>query len=224
MRVVLATCLVALTACTSASVEPSAPSTPTTATSTASTPDMIRSLEPKVKAALMAPDAFDDFGAEFLLDQPALTDEVGNTDGRLSEVCLGARVDVGVSTSRKRMWKGFVVVEQDVFALIGVTGAHVLDTVRTKAGSCQTYVATINKPLRTVEADVEVPELPGVDGSYAFCHSIPDLSEGDWICEAFLVRGDVVMTIAVNAGGQASTRKFLSAVSPRAAESLLKAG
>ncbi|MGW6933314.1 hypothetical protein ACWGE0_24880 [Lentzea sp. NPDC054927] len=184
---------------------------------------MVRALEPKVKAALMAPETFNEFGTKFLLDRPALTDEVGNTDGKLSEVCLGARVDTGVSTSRKRVWMGLRVVEQDVYALIGVTGAQVLDTVRTKARSCQTYIGTINKPLRTVKADAELPELPGVDGSYAFCHSVPDRREGAWICEAFLVRGDVVMTIAVFTSGEAPAREFLPKVLPRAVESLLKA-
>ncbi|WP_143467221.1 hypothetical protein [Lentzea kentuckyensis] len=208
MRFVLAICLAALTACAAAPAVQPVTSAPATTTSTASTPDLVRALEPKVKAALMAPAAFDDFGMKPLLDRPALSAEVGNTDGYLSEVCLGARVDAGVSTSRKRVWKGLMAVEQDVFALIGVTGAHVLETVRTKARSCQTYVAVINKPARTVEADVELPELPGVDGSYAFCQSVPDLREGHWICEAVLVRGDMVMTLAVNAGEEASTRKF----------------
>jgi hypothetical protein len=52
---------------------------------------------------------------------------------------LGARVDTGVSTSRKRVWKGHVVVEQDVYALVGVTGAHVRGTVRAKAGNADFY-------------------------------------------------------------------------------------
>jgi hypothetical protein len=137
-----------------------ATSAPPATTSTASTPDTVQALEPKVKAALMALEAFDDFGAGFLLDRPEMTAEIGNTDGKLGQVCLGARVDTGVSTSRKRVWKGHVVVEQDVYALVGVTGAHVLGTVRAKARSCQTYVATINKPLRTVKADVPLPSCP----------------------------------------------------------------
>ena len=170
----------------------------------------------------MPPESFGDIGTKFQWDRPLLTAEVGNTDGKLSDVCLGVRVDSGISTSRRRLWNGAVVVDQHVYGLIGVTGVHLLDAVRAKARSCQTYVGEINKPVRVVKADAALPDLQGLDGSYAYCHSIPDLAERHWACEAFLVRGDLILAVSVGDGdgGEISALAHLAVVVPRMAEHL----
>lgn len=225
MRFVLAFCVVTLTACSLAPAEPQpVTSAPTTSTSTASTPEMVRAIDPKVKMALMPPDSFEDIGSKFQQDRPPLTDELANTNGRLSDVCLGARVDSGISVSRRRMWNGSVSVWQDVYGLVDVTSAHVLDTVRAKARSCQTYVRTINKPLLVVKADAELPALSGIDGSYAFCQSMVDVSESGWNCVAFLARGDLVVSVSIVAKSEDSARAHLALVLPRFVEGLKKAG
>lgn len=221
MRFVLAVCVLALAAC---SPGPAAPETSAAApaTSTASTPDLLRAVDAKVKAALLPPGTFDDVFAEFLADQPKLTDELGNTDGKLSAVCLGARVDSGVSTSRKRVWKSSVIQEQTVFGLVGTTGVRTLDTVRAKARSCQTYVAETNMPSRVVKADVLLLELQGADDQYAFCESQPDLAALAWSCEAFLVRGDLIVKVRAQAHEELA-RAVLLDMAVRAEKSLVAA-
>lgn len=179
-------------------------------------------MDAKVKAALMSPGAFE--VTRSVEDEPRLYEKLANTDGKLSSVCLGARVDSGVSTSRKRIWPGPLRLEQQVFGLIGVSSAHALDTVRAKAHSCQTYVGTINKPLREVKPDVELPALQGADDSYAFCHSFPDIGEGVWFCEAFLVRGDLVVKVTVGATAEEPARSFLPDLALRADQTLMKVG
>lgn len=226
MRFILVFSVVVLSACSSAPAEPqpAAPASTATVTSTASTPDMVRAMDPKVKAALIAPESFEDIGSKFRLDRPPLTDEIGNTDGYITDVCLKTRVDSGISTSRRRVWNGPVVVQQDVYGLIGVTSEHVLDAVRAKARSCQTYVSTINKPVRTVKADAVLPELSGIDGSYGVCQSMADVSERDWNCEAFVSRGDLVVSVSIIARSEDSARAHLAVVLPRFVEGLKKAG
>ncbi|NGY59100.1 hypothetical protein G7043_09195 [Lentzea sp. NEAU-D13] len=181
-------------------------------------------MDPKVKAALVAPESFQDIGSEFRLDRPLLTDAIGNTDGYLSDVCLKTRVDTGISTSRRRVWNGSVGIQQDVYGLIGVTSAHVLDTVRAKARSCKTYVLTLNKPERVVKADVELPGLPGVDGSYGVCESMADVSERNWNCTAFISRGALVVSVSITARSEDSARAHLAVVLPRFAAGLQKEG
>lgn len=185
---------------------------------------MVRAMDPTVKAALVAPESFEDIGSRFRLDRPSLTAEIGNTDGYLADVCLKTRVDSGISTSRRRVWNGSVGIQQDVFGLIGVTSAHVLDAVRAKARSCKTYVLTINKPERVVKADVELPGLSGVDGSYGFCESTADVSERNWNCTAFLSRADLIVSVSITAGSEDSARAQLALVLPRFAAGLQKAG
>jgi hypothetical protein len=214
-------CVGLLAACSPSPAEPA----PTTSapTSTASTPDLVQAMDAKVKEALMPPGTYD-AGYRSVEDEPRPWEKLALTDGKLSSVCLGARVDSGVSISRKRMWWTPLYVEQHLFGLVGVTGAHALDTVRAKAHSCQTYVGTINKPLREVKPDVELPGLEGADDSYAFCHSVPDMQDGGWFCEAFLVRGDLVVKVTVGATGEDPARSFLPDLALRAEQSLMRVG
>lgn len=139
-------------------------------------------------------------------------------------MCLGARVDLGVSTSRRRFWDAPLYLEEQVFGLVGVSGAHVLDTVRAKAHSCKTYVGEINKPLREVEPDVELPGLQGADDSYAFCHSLADVGEGQWDCEAFLLRGDLIVKVTVGTDSEELVRSFLPTMVMQADQTLMKVG
>ncbi|MDX8034806.1 hypothetical protein SK803_31710 [Lentzea sp. BCCO 10_0856] len=180
-------------------------------------------MDPKVKAALLAPESFEDIGSKFRLDRPAMTDEIGNTDGYLTDVCRPVSIP-GISTSRRRVWNGSVGVQQDVYGLIGVTSAHILDTVRAKARSCKTYVLTINKPERVVRADVELPALSDVDGTYGFCESMADVSERNWNCTAFLSRGDLIDSVSITAASEDSARAHLALVLPRFAAGLQKVG
>ena len=109
---------------------------------------------------------------------------------------------------------------------VGVTAAAVLETVRTKARSCQKYVRTTNKPEREVKADIALPELTGVDDSYGLCQSIPDVSDGGfWSCEAFVTHGDLLVAVEVIVGtaAEVSASPFPQ-VLPRVVTGLLKAG
>ncbi|HEX8867158.1 MAG TPA: hypothetical protein VF821_15985, partial [Lentzea sp.] len=192
MRFLVFVCAFVLTACSQV-VE----SRPVPGPSTAPTQDQLRVVDAKVKLALMYADAFNDYNSRLVREAPAPTAGVGNTNTLISEVCLGARVDQGVPNSRKRTWEeGELYLEQSVFGFVGVTSAHVLDTVRTKARSCKTYVGTTNKPAREVKADIALPKLDGADDSYGFCESIPDLTDTDyWECEVFVARGDLLVVV-----------------------------
>ncbi|MFD9703892.1 hypothetical protein [Lentzea sp. NPDC059081] len=222
MRLVIAACVIAVAACTP---KPPAPTTapPPTTTSTVSTPDLVKAMDAKVKSALMPVEAFT-FPAEKVVDQPQLDAALATTDGRLSEVCLGARVDVGVSTSRRRLWDVDIPFEQHVFGLVGVTTKHVLDTVRAKARSCQTYVGENGAPLREVKADVAIPEWEGIDDSYAFCQSLPEYDEEAWECEGFITRGDLIVKVAVSAIGEEQATQFLPGLIRLAVPYLVKVG
>ncbi|MDT7787871.1 MAG: hypothetical protein QOF58_6290 [Pseudonocardiales bacterium] len=222
MRFMVAFCVVALTACSPAIVE----SRPVAAPTTASTQDRMRAMDAKVKLALMYADAFADYNSRLVEEDPAATAEVGGTKGRVSEVCLGARVDQGVSDSRSRTWsEGELYVKQTVYGMVDVTSAFVLETVRTKARSCKTYVGTTNKPSREVTADIPLPELAGVDDSYGFCESVPDLPDGVWDCEVFITHGDLLVAVEVDAAVSGDeTRAKLPKILPRVVEALLRAG
>lgn len=223
MRLVIAGCVVVLAACSPRPADTATPTVPATTTSTASTPDLVRAMDAKVKAVLMPPATFE-LGVKSVDDEPKLDDQLGDTAGRLSSVCLGARVDSGVSTSRKRSWEAPLYLEQHVFGLVGVTGTYVLDTVRAKARSCRTYVGDDTKTLREVRADVELPRPQDVDDSYAFCHSQPDVRQDLWDCEAFLVRGDLVVKVTVRAFGEDISKSFLPDMVERARQVLVEVG
>lgn len=139
-------------------------------------------------------------------------------------MCQGVKVDFGVTTSRIRTWAGPVIINQIVFGLVGVDAQHVLGAVRDKARSCRTWVDGIGKPEREVKADVELPELEGVEGSYAFCSSFAEISPPVWGCEAFLVRGDLVVGLRVVSGDEPTARQHLSEVARRAARTLAEVG
>ena len=214
MRFVVAVCAIALTACTPTATEP-AYTVPVT--STASTPDL-EAIDAKVKAALMPPETFDDLGGRFESDKPKLTSEPAATTSDLSRVCQGVKVDSGVTTSRTRVWTGPVIVNQIVFGLVGADARQVLGAVRDKARSCRTWVDGAGKPEREVRADVELPELQGVEGSYAFCSSFTEISV--WGCEVFLVRGDLVVGLRVVSGDEATARQHLPEAARRGAKTL----
>ncbi|MDX8148365.1 hypothetical protein SK854_40060 [Lentzea sp. BCCO 10_0061] len=217
-------CAGLLAACSPAPAEPSASTSAPTTTSTASTPDLVKAMDVKVKAALMPPETFDDIGGRFESDKPKLTAEPTVSKGDLSRVCEGAKIDSGVSTSRVRVFTGPVIIDQIVFGLVGVDAQHVLGTVRDKARSCRTWVDEIGKPEREVKADVDLPELEGVEGSYAFCSSFTLISSPVWSCEAFLVRGDLVVGLRVVAGEEATARRHLPEAVRRGAKTLSEVG
>lgn len=224
MRFVISLCVVVLAACTPGPSESATATVVPTSTSTASTPELVRAMDAKVKAALIPAQTFAGAGAGSVTDEPKLEDQLADTAGRLSSVCLGARVDSGVSVSRKRIWQTPLYLEQHVFGLVGVTGAHVLDTVRAKARSCRTYVGEDTKSLREVEADVELPRPQDVDDLYAFCHSLPDVGQDQWDCEAFLMRGDLVVKVTVGATGEDVSKSFLPDIVEQARKALVKVG
>ncbi|MEU3645635.1 hypothetical protein AB0E59_19795 [Lentzea sp. NPDC034063] len=182
----------------------------------------MQAIDVKVKAALMPPQTFDDLGGRFESDKPKLTAEPTAGKGDLSRVCEGAKIDSGVSTSRKRVWMGAVIIDQIVFGLVGADARHVLGTVRDKARSCRTWADEAGKPEREVKADVELPELEGVEGSYAFCSSLTEISV--WGCEAFLVRGDLVVGLRVVAAEESTARQHLPEAVRRAAKTLAEVG
>lgn len=219
MRFATAACAIALTACTPTATDPvlkgSVPPL-------VSAPDLVQAMDAKVKAALMPPETFDDIGGRFESDEPKLTAEPAAGKGDLSRVCQGAKVDSGVSTSRVRTFTGPVIVNQIVFGFVGVDAQHVLGTVRDKARSCRTWVDEIGKPEREVKADVELPELEGVEGSYAFCSCLTEISV--WGCEAFLVREDLVVGLRVVAGEEATAMRHLPEVVRRGAKTLSEVG
>lgn len=210
MRFVVAVCALALTACTPTEPAPAVP-----VTSTTSAPDL-EAIDAKVKAALMPPETFDDLGGRFESDKPKLTAEPATTTSDLSRVCQGVKVDSG--TSRTRVWTGPVIVNQIVFGLVGADARQVLGAVQDKARSCRTWVDGAGKPEREVKADVALPELAGVEGSYAFCSSLTEISV--WGCEAFLVRGDLVVGLRVVSGDEATARQHLPEAARRAAKTL----
>ncbi|MFD5826587.1 hypothetical protein [Lentzea sp. NPDC060358] len=220
MRLVIAASVIAVAACSPTPPEP-APSPPPT--STASTPDLVKAMDAKVKSALMP---IEELGipAEHVTDEPKWDAELAISDGKLSAVCLGARVDVGVSTSRKRIWYATTYVEEQVFGLVGVSAKHVLDTVRAKARSCQTYNGANGEPPREVVADVDIPEWEGVDDTYALCEDVPEVAEGEWRCEAFVARGDLIAKVVVGDAGETKTRSSLTDVVQYAVPYLVKAG
>ena len=220
MRFAIAVCAIALTACTPTATDPvlTVPFSPPV-----STPDLVKTIDVKVKAALMPPETLDDIGGRFESDKPKLTAGPA-TNGDLSRVCQGVKVDSGVTTSRVRTWAGPVIINQIVSGLVGVDAQHVLGTVRDKARSCRKWVDGIGKPEREVKADVELPELEGVEGSYAFCSSFTEISPPVWGCEAFLVRGDLVVGLRVASGDEPTARQHLPEVARRAARTLAAVG
>ncbi|MCR3747825.1 hypothetical protein [Lentzea californiensis] len=221
MRFATAVCAIALTACTPTATDPvykgSVPPP-------VSTTDLVQAVDVKVKAALMPPETFDDIGGRFQSDKPKLAAEPAATEGDLSRVCEGAKVGSGVTTSRTRVWTGPVIINQIVFGLVGADAQHVLGRVRDKARSCRTWVDGIGKPEREVKADVELPELEGVEGSYAFCSSFAEISPPVWGCEAFLVRGDLVVGLRVVSGDEPKARQDLPEAARRAARTLAEVG
>ncbi|WP_143091433.1 hypothetical protein [Lentzea albida] len=219
-RLATVMCALALTACTPTPTGPP----PAVSLAPASTSDLVKAIDVKVKAALMPPETFDDVGGRFQSDKPKLTAEPTGTHGELSRVCEGVKADSGVSTSRNRVWAGPVIINQIVFGLVGADARHVLGAVRDKARSCRTWVDEAGKPEREVEADVELPELEGVEGSYAFCSSLTEISPPVWGCEAFLVRGDLVVGLRVVSGTEQMARQHLPEAARRAARSLAEVG
>ncbi|MCX2955419.1 hypothetical protein [Lentzea sp. NEAU-D7] len=221
MRLVSAVCAIALTACTPTATDPVLPAS---VTPPASTPDLVKAIDVKVKAALMPPETFDDVGGRFESDKPELTAEPAAGKGDLSRVCEGAKVDSGVSASRNRVWTGPVIINQIVFGMVGADARHVLGTVRDKARSCRTWVDAAGKPEREVKPDVDLPELEGVEGSYAFCSSLTEISPPVWSCEAFLVRGDLVVGLRVVSGDESTAVRHLPEVARRGARTLAEVG
>ncbi|MGW6444642.1 hypothetical protein [Lentzea sp. NPDC055074] len=215
-RLATVVCALALTACTQTVTNPMPVAAPTS--------DVVNAIDVKVKAALMPPETFDDIGGRFESDRPDLTVEPAAGKGDLSRVCGGAKIDSGVPTSRRRVFTGPATIDQIVFGLVGVEARHVLDTVRDKARSCRTWVDAAGKPEREVKADVELPELKGIEGSYAFCSSLAEISPPVWGCEAFLVRGDLVVGLRVWAGGEATTLRYLPEAVLRGAKTLSEVG
>ncbi|WP_394613942.1 hypothetical protein JNUCC0626_29170 [Lentzea sp. JNUCC 0626] len=213
MRAVIAACVVTLAACAPAPAAPPPPPVP----STVSTPDLVKAMDVKVKVALLPLDAFADLGSRFVADKPELTAELADTAGRISSVCLGARVDAGVSTSRRRVWTN---IDQQVFGLVGVSAQHVVDSVRDTARSCKTYTAQINKPERTVKADLDIPKPAGAEDFYAFCHSMPDVADLAWKCEAVFSRRDLVVAVSASASSEENATEGLGLVVERAAKAL----
>ena len=175
-------------------------------------------MDVKVKVALLPLDAFDDVGSRFVEDQPELTAELADTAGRISSVCLGASVDAGVSTSRRRVWRN---VDQRVFGLVGVSAQHVVDSVRDTARSCKTYTAQINKPERVVKADLESPKPANAEDFYAFCFSMPDIADLAWRCEAVFSRGELVVAVSASASSEEKAAGQLQVVVERAAKALV---
>ncbi|HEX7308411.1 hypothetical protein [Lentzea sp.] len=224
MRLVIVACVITLAACSPTPPAPTtAPPSPAT-TSTASTPDLVKAMDGKVKSALMPVEAFS-IPAEYVTDEPKWDAELANTDGRISPVCLGARVDVGVSTSRRRLWNSpDSYFEEQVFGLVGVTAKHVLDTLRDKARSCRTYVGEIDESPREVRADVEIRQWEGIDDSYALCQRFPDEGEEAWSCEGFLARGDLIAKVVVYSRGVERATSHLSDLARLAVPYLVKVG
>ncbi|WP_439663177.1 hypothetical protein ACSHWB_18085 [Lentzea sp. HUAS TT2] len=211
-------CAGLLAACSPAPPEP----VPSAVPVTMSTPDQIQALDVKVKAALLSSGTYDT-PSGFAEDVPQPYEKLAITDGRLSEVCLGARVDVGASVSRRRIWRApALYLEHQVFGLVGVSGTHVLDVVRAKAHSCRTYVGRINKPIREVVTGVDLAALPDAEDSFAFCQSMPDVIENFWVCEGFVVRGDLVAKVVVGAHTLAPARYRLPDVVEAAEAALVQ--
>jgi hypothetical protein len=189
---------VLLTGCTAQEAAPPASPAPTTSSSV-SVPDQWNQLVARAESAYLAKDAFVP-DAPWNRDYPATPGGYEDKTQEVSTVCGGVKISSGFKVSRNRLWRGeYKVVWQDVHAFSSQKAAELVELIRAKAKSCPTYARAAGKPERAVTPDAAVTPPAGFDAFYAFCETAPDVKAGQHNCQAFLARGDLLVSFGSNA-------------------------
>ncbi|MGW6934082.1 hypothetical protein ACWGE0_28775 [Lentzea sp. NPDC054927] len=188
---------VLLAGCTAQEAAPP-PSSPPPTSSSVSVPDQWNQLVARAEKTYVSKDAFLP-DAPWNRDYPATPGGYEDKTQEVSTVCGGLRISSGFKVSRNRLWRGeYTVVWQDVHALSADKAATLVEQIGAKVRSCATYARTAGKPERAVTPDVAVAPPTGFDGFYAFCETAPDIKPGQLNCQAFLARGDLLVSFGSN--------------------------